>query len=165
MSTRGTIFLTNLNEHVYDETLNWSIVFEIDEKSIEKITYRWFNKKNNRTRFRNLRLKENDYIVIQTRSYYDFIDSWKNYIFDKKEFYFSQKKNNGQYLIFRLEELANVDTEEEVYFDKENNICKLWDIEIKLKKDSEWLQEYKKHLLKYIENREKYYNGIKYIVS
>jgi hypothetical protein len=164
MSTKATLFYPG-PDHVYIETLDWSIVFEISKEYIEKIQYRAFNKDNNECYFEEIDLEELDYIVIQTRANYDFSDSFKKYAFDRDGFYFSLRPNTLNRLFFKLEELQFIETDKKVYRDDDEEICLLWDIEITIKKDSEWYKEYLDCLERNIKNDKERIGYIKDLIN
>ena len=144
MSTKATIFLTNYGDHVYTETTDWSIVFEISVNVIEKIRYRAFNSALKEAYFDEIKLDDIRYIVIQTRPFYDFINSFKTYEFSDESFYFHMTKNTPDKLFLKMDELQSIETDKKVYLD--DKMTGIWDIEVTIKKHSEWYKEYIKAL-------------------
>ena len=138
--------------------LNWSIVFKISKQNIQSIQYKGFNKKTNEIFFGILPLNNIEYIILQTRPYYNFIDSFKKYAFNPKSFYVSMELNQPNRLFFQLEELQLVETDKNVLFDNENKM--FWDIEIVIKTNTDWYKQYIESLKKHIDNEK---NRIEYI--
>jgi hypothetical protein len=153
MSTKGTIFLTDDNDHVYKETLDWSIVFEISKQNIESIKYRAMEQGTHDVFFGIIDIEQIEYIVIQTRENYNFVESLKIYAFDEENFY-GCKKNKPNHLVFKLGEISLFETEKDIYIDKEKDIYTFWDVEIVIKKNTEWYSEYIKALKNSLKSRE-----------
>jgi hypothetical protein len=132
MSSKGTIFLTNSNEHVYEETNDWSIVFEINKESISLIELYEYNIEG---KLCTTILDVNfDYLIIQTKSYYNFSDSFKLRTRDWENI-LKWDDNTPDCLYFKSHEIANIETDISA-------IKKPQEMKIFIKKESEWYQEY-----------------------
>jgi len=136
MSSKGTIFLTSTNEHVYDETNDWSIVLEINKESINYCEYVTYNNIGRRE-IKILNLEEIKYIVIQTKENYRFSNLFKRHYSALNNWCVKSSKGNILYL--SNNEFQSVET------DKENIKC--FAIVIEINKKSEWFEMYKKKII------------------
>ena len=150
MSSKGTIFLTSKNEHVYDETMDWSIVFEINKESINKIVIKGYKHNSTETWFQIL--EDYEYIIIETKENYSLCDSFKYEI--REIGTFEPVLNYPSCLYFKKSELKCLETENREFIEY-FYVC------IYLKEDSEWYKEYYKNLKKSIEKKiEEYKNKL-----
>jgi hypothetical protein len=138
MSTKSSIFLTELDEHVYRETSDNSYVFEVDVESLEFVRFKTMNNKLiSKTSF--IDLEEIEWIVVKTKRNIEFTDICKlKEMIDPIEWVENPLDN----LIFDLGEIDTIET----------NIEKIdcFSITLGLKKDTEWFQEYVKALKEHI---------------
>lgn len=127
MSSKGTIFLTSENEHVYEECNDWSIGFEINYKSLVCVViveYKDYEKV-----FKLLDITdEYGKLYVETRSRYQFVDSFK-----------ADNGNTPDCIIFKDHEIKEISTHNE-------DIAIPAEIRIYVKISSEWHKKYLKHL-------------------
>ena len=140
MSTKGTLFLTSDNDHVYDETLDWSIVFEISRPNIEEIVMTKFDKNG----LDVVNITDYAYVVIQTNTDYDFHKSYKSSIRSIGE-WIRWETNTPDCLYFACTELQSFETDNKEY-------PLFSDVRIYLKKETEWYNSYIERLKKTLNN-------------
>jgi hypothetical protein len=157
MSSKGTIFLTSLNEHVYDETIDDSIGIEIDYRSIDRVEMeRW---KGSERYVELLNLNEGDgWLYIETRDNYEFVNIFKP--LKGSLVGYERCNNTTDCLIFDRWEIKEFCCEDG---DIDIPLC----MHIYIKKSSEWYNSYVKVMKSYIKselewlnNKQKLFNTI-----
>jgi len=141
MSSKGTIFLTKSDEHVYDETNDWSIVFEINRESIDRVEMNVFNDDLKKFEVKNIEMNF-EYLIISTIPHYDFLNSFKTSV---------RNFDNCLRWLYNNLDCLNFEEWEISEFTNESIDLKIpYELRIFLNKESEWFKEYVKALKKYL---------------
>lgn len=147
MSSKGTIFMTNNNEHVYNETNDWSVVFEINKDSIDRVEMNVFNTATKKFNVEIMKKDDFEYLVVQTKPHYSFLDSFKTELrsFNNIMQWFD---NNLGCLNFEKWEISTFE-------DEIKDLSIPFELRIFLNKESEWYYRYVDVLKQYITGAEK----------